>query len=418
MNLGQSILATFIRINVLIVFLLFLWTDHHAQVDSFKVFGYFPVYRHHLIDSIDLEKLTHICIGFGNPSKNGKLHFDGINIGPLVEKAKAANVKVLISLAGGGIKSDKTDAWEYWLKPWNRDKWINEIARWVIKYRLDGVDVDLEWSDVNQNYSGFIVALKDRLKRHGKILTAALPGKFRYKHLNDQALQSFDYVLSMAYDLRGPWNPKDAGQHSPYSMARNSIRFWRSNGVKKERIILGLPCYGWEFSKKSNRVYSVSYGFLVSKDSSFHKFNQVGNIYYNGLPMIEAKTDLAFDQAGGIMFWELGQDNFGAYSLLGAAHNIVKNKQADQEIILSPVEIAQLPDPKLPKDTIESNRIRRDELLPQNSLVVSNTSSSLILQQWLEKGQVPQLNVPNAPPALKSLKSFVKLKFITKRILR
>ena len=397
--------------------LIFLFTEFlppligQTQTNEFKVFGYLPAYREHLIDSVQMDGLTHLCIGFANPNKRGKLSVEGREIGPMVEKAKAANVKVLISLAGGGIEEHKSSAWNYFLKSWNRDKLINEITRWVLRYNLDGVDVDLEWGNVNQDYSGFVIALKNRLSKHNKILTAALPGKFRYKHLSDAALKAFDYVLVMAYDLKGPWAPKDVGQHAPYSFANNSIRFWKEQGVESSKIILGLPFYGWNFNKKSRRVYSVTYGFMVSRDSSFAQFNQVGSAYYNGLPMIQAKTELAMEKAGGVMFWEMGQDNFGDYSLAKATYDIIQQKY-QEALPPPPIEIASLPAQK-----IDSNQVNSKDQKHYNKLVLSNASGSLVWKELIEREEHFKLPMPKYIQPVGALFSISKYSFITDKII-
>ena len=41
-----------------------------------------------------------------------------------------------------------------------------------------------------------------------------------------------------------------------------------------------------------------------------------GTIYYNGIPTIKSKVQLALQKAGGIMIWQLMQDASGAKSLL------------------------------------------------------------------------------------------------------
>jgi GH18 family chitinase len=43
-----------------------------------------------------------------------------------------------------------------------------------------------------------------------------------------------------------------------------------------------------------------------------------GLIYYNGLPTIRKKTELAFANTGGVMIWQLLQDSPGEHSLLSA----------------------------------------------------------------------------------------------------
>lgn len=46
--------------------------------------------------------------------------------------------------------------------------------------------------------------------------------------------------------------------------------------------------------------------------------------YYNGIPTIAKKTQLALDTAGGIMNWELTQDTNDDFSLLKAMDDTIK----------------------------------------------------------------------------------------------
>lgn len=56
---------------------------------------------------------------------------------------------------------------------------------------------------------------------------------------------------------------------------------------------------------------------MVNQDNRNAQLDQVGAIYYNRLPTISRKTELALEQElAGVMIWELGQDFFEVYSLL------------------------------------------------------------------------------------------------------
>lgn len=48
---------------------------------------------------------------------------------------------------------------------------------------------------------------------------------------------------------------------------------------------------------------------------------------YNGLPTIRSKTNLALDEAGGIMMWELSGDATGNNSLLSAIHEVTVDRE-------------------------------------------------------------------------------------------
>jgi hypothetical protein len=46
---------------------------------------------------------------------------------------------------------------------------------------------------------------------------------------------------------------------------------------------------------------------------------------YNGIPTIQKKTQLALQNASGIMFWALNHDAAGDLSLVNAIHQLVVN---------------------------------------------------------------------------------------------
>lgn len=288
-----------------------------------KVVGYLQYGRGYMLDEIQFDKLTHLCIAFANPDEKGRLQTGGVDIAPIVSRARASNVKVLISVAGGALNPEWASAWKTYQQPWNRAYFVNEIMRYVHRNQLDGVDVDLEWKHVDQNYSAFVLALGQALHAEGKLITAALPGKKRYKHITDKALAVFDFINIMAYDLTGPWAPEQSGPHSPYTFAESCLKYWKKQGVASSRLVLGLPFYGWDFTNRK-RIRSVNYGVIVDRNPAFAHLDRVGLLYFNGLTTIIAKTELALKDAGGVMLWELGRDAFNEHSLLEAVSRVMR----------------------------------------------------------------------------------------------
>ena len=56
-------------------------------------------------------------------------------------------------------------------------------------------------------------------------------------------------------------------------------------------------------------------------------FDYYGTTYhYNGIPTIQAKTRIAMEKAGGIMFWALDHDAQGDLSLLNAIYEAANSK--------------------------------------------------------------------------------------------
>ena len=288
-----------------------------AQTADFKIIGYLPYYRFDLADQIEFDKLTHLNLAFANPNSVGGLSFEGENIDPIVEMAHAANVDVFVSLAGGALTSEWSRNWEKLMKSSNRAAFIHKIIEYVQRHDLQGVDMDLEWSHVNAKYSPFVIQLSDSLQKYNMPLTAALPGTTRYPDITKKALERFDWVNMMVYDLTGNWAADQPGPHSPYSFAVESIDFWKDQGMSSDKLTLGVPFYGKDFSDP-NKTKTFTFAQIVTKNSANANRDKVGKSYWNGIPTIKSKTRLAMRELSGIMIWELGQDSFGEYSLLNA----------------------------------------------------------------------------------------------------
>ncbi len=304
----------------LLIFLFILQLSLAAQTRK-KVVGYLPFYKSNAIGSIDFCKLTHLNLCFANPDANGKLQM--ADVSNIVVSAKQQNPTLMVSVSlGGGVLPANTKAiWSNLIDyPQNRSALISNILGFVQINHFDGVDFDLEWDAVTAGYSDFAVQLNDSLKKHGKLFTAALPGAFRYALIADKALKAFDFINLMAYDKTGPWTPDNPGQHSSYEYAVQSVNFWKQQGISAEKLVLGVPFYGYNFNDTGN-IFSFSYAEIINANSMYADLDNVGEAYYNGRTTIKQKVDLASEQAGGIMIWELSQDSFDSYSLLSTIHN-------------------------------------------------------------------------------------------------
>ena len=295
--------------------------------DQARVVGYFPTWRFTLTDKVDFCKLTHVNIAFGNPMVDGTIQLSNpsaiSNLEQVINTAKLQNssIQFYISLAGGVLSDQVADTWRSFLaNSQDRPKLIDKIIEFVLENKLDGVDVDLEWSHVTQGYSDFVIELKKELSIHGKGMTAAFPSETKFSQISDQALAVFDFINIMVYDYTGSWNPSEPGQHSSYNHAERGINYWKNIvGIAGEKLTLGVPFYGYNFLN-STTVESFTYGSMVASNTSNSERDQVGNKYYNGRPTIASKVKLAAQNLSGIMIWELGQDSFTEYSLLQTIH--------------------------------------------------------------------------------------------------
>lgn len=285
-----------------------------------RVVGYLSSDNFDKKSSIQFCKLTHLNIAFANPDKDGNIIFSG-DIDGLVAYARSVNPKIVISIsvAGGVISAEQAANWSNLIdKPENRPAFIQNIINFVELHKLDGVDVDLEWDAVTVGYSGFVLELRKVLTDHKKLLTAALPNNSRFENISAAALNAFDFLNIMAYDSTGPWTPNNPGQHSSFTFAKDGIEFWLKQHVSSEKLTLGVPFYGYNFTY--SEVTSSTYAQIVEAGSQFAEQDEIGKIYYNGRPTIAQKVEYVANNTGGIMIWEISQDSFNEYSLLDVIH--------------------------------------------------------------------------------------------------
>lgn len=329
------------------ILVFFLLSALLSNAQDFKVVGYLAYWNFSTAPAkIEWQRLTHVNLAFANPDANGFLSFDGEDITAVVDSAHANGVEVFASLAGGYLTPDWQTNWNYWMQPEHTQEFIGKIIAYVNANDLDGVDMDLEWQHVNDLYSPFVLALKTALAAEDLPLTAALPGGYRYPQITTQALAAFDWVNLMVYDLTGPWDPSHPGQHSPYTWAQQCLQYWENQGLPGERQTLGLPFYGYDFS--TTPVDAKYFGEIVAADPANAQLDQVGQLYYNGIPTIKAKTALAQAETGGVMIWELGQDAFGPFSelsLLKAIDEMLHPVSAGHEAVAAIAPTLLYPNP-------------------------------------------------------------------------
>ena len=361
------------------------------QAQDFKTVGYLPYYRFSLIDDIAFEKLTHLNIAFANPDSQGDLSVGNQDIDPIVTLGHEHGLEVYISLAGG-LTSDWVTNWMNLLQPENRTAYIHKIVNFTLAHNLEGVDVDLEWSNVTSNYSGFVLELKDSLTAHQLGMTAALPGTYRYPNISEAALDAYDWINMMIYDFTGPWAPDNPGQHSSYQFAQNAVNYWTNQqGVSPDRLTLGVPFYGYDFSDPGN-VHSFTFNTIVGQDPAYADQDQVGLSFYNGRPTIGDKTELALESVSGIMIWELGQDALGVneeFSLLNVIHQIIFDHFVGTTEIAAPFAPNVYPNPF--QNTIHVEALNGEEIVIQ----LATIEGKVILKERINEDEA-LINLPTA----------------------
>ena len=290
---------------------------------DFKLIGYMPNwYSLSVLESAPIEKYTHINYAFAIPKEDGTMRDlpDEAFVNRLIEKAHAADVKVLISVGGwsyNGVVLEPTfvAATE---TPEKTVALAENIVAQAVQYGFDGVDLDWEHPNAQTaaQYEALVVALHEACRKHDLPLTCAVVGaESMDQGITDKAASLFDWINVMGYD------GGEGEEHSPMSLAVDYVTYWtEKRGIAKEKVILGVPFY--------ERPTWNSYAFLVAADPSAALTDttsfQGKTVYYNGIETMKEKTAFALENAGGIMVWQITQDApSGELSLLDAIRSVI-----------------------------------------------------------------------------------------------
>jgi chitinase len=298
-----------------------------AQKTSFKVVGYYSLNAAMSeVDKSTLKRLTHVNLWFLNPDSLGNFTRDLSGLARFVAAAHQRNIKVLFSIGGGS----KQPQYKYLLNDDHRGELIENLVGEVLKYNLDGIDVDLEGSDIDLYYEKFVVELAAALRIHKKLITAAVAIYYK-DQFTDVALAQYDFVNVMSYDRTGPWRPDKPGPHAAYEHAVDDLEYFGSvRKIPKDKMTLGLPFYGYGYGPElTSKAISMNYRKIVETFKGSEAVDQWTMpdgmiLYYNGMPTIERKTKLAMNKASGVMIWQVFGDAPGKKSLIKRINKIAK----------------------------------------------------------------------------------------------
>ena len=238
-----------LRVNLLLLAIVLLSSSVKGQPakdkSKFKVVGYYSLQSAmtDTLSKVPFDKVTHINLWFLNPDTMGNFTQDFSLLQPFINAAHAKNVKLLASIGGGSAHP----YYHALLMDDKRATFIANLISVVTKYNLDGIDVDLEGGDIDENYEKFVVDLASALRSKNKMITAAIAVYYKDK-LSDKALAQYDFVNVMSYDRTGSWRPEKPGPHSTYAHAVEDLDYFGiERKIPKEKIVLGVPFYGYGF---------------------------------------------------------------------------------------------------------------------------------------------------------------------------
>ncbi len=188
---------------------------------------------------IDFTKMTHLLLAFATVSGTnswGNSLGDTDDVKTIVAAAHAQNVKVLVSIGGGGGDQSVISAYQ---SASNIAPLVANLDTMVASMNLDGVDVDLESPSgmtPSSNYSPFVSALIATFHPEGKLVTSAT-AQYIVEGQNADAttyatINSFDFINDMIYSNNA-------------SDFTNEATWWTGSPVNlpPEHLVLGI-CFG------------------------------------------------------------------------------------------------------------------------------------------------------------------------------
>ncbi len=299
---------------------------------GFMVIGYFPSYRTVAEYPDRMFKMCSVInYAFANvTSSNTVTISDVTKMDSVYKKGKTNGAKIFLSIAGAssvfaGMSSTVA----------GRGTFVRDVMQKVRQYKLDGIDIDWEYprttDGTDETFRLLMKELSDSLHVDGKYyLSAAItPGLYAGSirdGIKNEIFSYADFLNVMIYDDFTTDPSQPYRQHSPYSMVVTCYNYWTSRGLPKEKLNIGIPIYGRPSGMtQTNTVLSyktiLNQGGDPNSDSALVSAGGFSNykIYYNGRSMVKKKAAYAKDFAGGIMFWEIGQDANDDRSLTKAA---------------------------------------------------------------------------------------------------
>lgn len=223
-----------------------------------------------------------------------------------------------------------------------REKVINQLVTYIKQYNLDGINVDFEgmYETDKDNFSRFLIELRPRLNEIGAVLSVdvtAPDGAPEWSMCYDRYTigKVADYIVFMAYDQYGA-SSTSAGTTAGLNWVEANIsKFLGQEGVKEEKIILGIPFYTRVWKESNGKVTSdvvnignvdnvIPNGVIKTWDEGLQQYyveykkgNATYKIWVEDEKSIEAKLDLVSKyNLAGAAYWEYDRSTNSIWNLI------------------------------------------------------------------------------------------------------
>lgn len=313
---------------------------------QYRIVGYYPAWNRSILPAakIQTNNLTHVNHSFAWPTVTGTIQADpDVPDAALITAVHNGGKKVLIALGGWGHEAGFIPVAT---NPVIRSTFIESLMNFVIQNGYDGVDLDWEFptnTAQRDSLTSLVREIRAALDEvdSSYLVTMAVPiSNWSGQWIDFQKLlPSIDWFNAMAYDIHGSWT-NHAGHNAPLyapptdfdGSAHQGIQYLNiSRGVPKNKITLGVPFYGKQFTASAmygaqTGVSDLTYTTVLTRIQSgwTYTWDDVSKVPY--LSNVSKTAVITFDDTvslinkckyikdngiSGIMVWALGQDVAG-----------------------------------------------------------------------------------------------------------
>ena len=226
---------------------------------------------------IDTSQYTHVHFAFGTLTPEYEVEVgDVLSTYNFNEFKKVRRAKRVLSFGGWAFSTEPAtyNIFRTGVTSANRLKMATNIANFIKKHELDGVDIDWEYpgapdipgippasQDDGPNYLAFLAVLKNLL---GSTKTVSIAAPSSYWYLKQYPLKSIgkvvDYIVFMTYDLHGQWDTDNSYSQEGcangnclrsqvnLTETKQSLAMITKAGVPGKKVIVGITSYGRSYS--------------------------------------------------------------------------------------------------------------------------------------------------------------------------
>lgn len=302
---------------------------HQTQVFAYYYYKAFDELKQ------NAHLFTHVSFRWFATNANGDIFYEyQDNFSEILKFTREKGIKAHASV----VLMDKNALHNLLSNPKNRARFISNIQYIVKRDGYDGVDIDFEFIDPKDGpyFTQFLKELKAALGKDIPVSVAVFA-----RTVNDKWATPYEYakigqivdkVIVMAYDYN--YATSSPGPVAPLWWVEQVAQYM-ANTIPKEKVLLGMPTYGYDWSSAGGKAATVTASKLAATKQKYklteHFDEKSMSPYYtyydnNGKyhqiwmeneKSLSEKLKVANKYGlGGISFWRIGNGFTDLYNLL------------------------------------------------------------------------------------------------------